>query len=100
MNEQNESVKDFLCHSLDSYKSVFALGQTELAMEELIKVIDLVNSSYITDRYDDMILAMRSKQPTAVDCRYNLNAIFEIYTDVVKAPRRQLSADNKYLPQN
>lgn len=100
MNEQNESVKDFLCHTLDSYKSVFALGQTELAMEELIKVIDLVNSSYITDRYDDMILVMRSKQPTEIDCCYNLNAIFEIYTDVVKAPRRQLSADNKYLPQN
>ena len=100
MNEQNESIKDFLCHSLDSYKAVFALGQNDLAMEELIKVIDLVNGSYITDRYENMILVMRSKQPTSEDCIYNLNAIFEIYTDVVKAPRQQLSADNKYLPKN
>lgn len=100
VNEQSDSIKDFLCHTLDSYKSVFALGQNDLAMEELIKVIDLVNGSYITDRYENMILMMRSKQPTFEDCRYNLNAIFEIYTDVIKAPRRQLSADNKYLPQN
>lgn len=100
LNEQNESIKDFLCHSLDSYKAVFALGQNDLAMEELIKVIDLVNGSYITDRYENMILVMRSKQPTSEDCSYNLNAIFEIYTDVVKSPRQQLSADNKYLPKN
>lgn len=100
LNEQNDSIKDFMCHSLDSYKAVFALGQNDLAMEELIKVIDLVNGSYITDRYENMLLVMRSKQPTSEDCSYNLNAIFEIYTDVVKSPRQQLSADNKYLPKN
>lgn len=100
LNEQSDSIKDFLCHTLDSYKSVFALGQNDLAMEELIKVIDLINSSYITDRYDDMILVMRSKQSTSEDCSYNLNAIFEIYTDVIKSPRQQLTADNKYLPKN
>ncbi len=100
LNEQNEYIKDFLCHTLDSYKTVFALGQNDLAMEELIKVIDLVNGSYITDRYQNMILVMRSKQPTSEDCSYNLNAIFEIYTDVVKSPRQQLTADNKYFPKN
>lgn len=100
INEQSESIKDFLCHTLDSYKSVFALGQNDLAMEELIKIIDLINGSYITDRYDDMIFFMKSKQPTSEDCRYNLNAIFEIYTDVINSPRQQLTADNKYLPKN
>ena len=100
LNEQSDSIKDFLCHTLDSYKSVFALGQNDLAMEELIKVIDLINGSYITDRYDDMILVMRSKQSTSEDCSYNLNAIFEIYTDVINSPRQQLTADNKYLPKN
>ena len=99
LNEQNESIRDFLCHSLDSYKAVFALGQNDLAMEELIKVIDLVKGSYITDRYEEMILVMRSKQPTSEYCCYNLNAIFEIYTDVIKMPRRQLTTDNRYLPK-
>ena len=100
LNEQSDSIKDFLCHTLDSYKSVFALGQNDLAMEELIKVIDLINGTYRTDHYDDMILVMRSKQSTSEDCSYNLNAIFEIYTDVIKSPRQQLSSDNKYLPKN
>lgn len=99
LNEQSDSIKDFLCHTLDSYKSVFALGQNDLAMDELIKVIDLINGSYMTDRYDDMIHVMRSKQSTPDDCSYNLNAIFEIYTDVIKSPRQQLKADNKYLPK-
>lgn len=99
LNEQNESVKDFLCHTLDSYKSVFSLGQNDMAMEELIKVIDLINSSYITDRYQNMIIDMRSKAPSSEDCSYNLNAIFEIYTDVIKLPRQQVSDDNKYLPR-
>lgn len=100
LKEQNESIKDFLCHTLDSYKAVFALGQNDLALEELTKVIDLINGAYITDRYHDMIQTMRAKTPTKEDCRYNLNAIFEIYTDVVRSPRRQLSADNKFLPKN
>lgn len=100
LNERNDSIKDFLCYTLDSYKSVFALGQNDLAMEELIKIIDLINGSYITDRYDDMILVMRSKQSTSEDCSYNLNAIFEIYTDVIHSPRQQLTPDNKYLPKN
>ena len=99
MHEQNESIKDFLCHTLDSYKSVFYLGQTEMAMEELLKVIDLVNGSYITDRYENMISTMKSKQPTSEECNYNLNAIFEIYTDVVRSPRQQLTSDNRYLPK-
>lgn len=98
--EESESIKDFLCHTLDSYKTVFALGQNTLAMEELIKIIDLVKDSYITDRYENMLLDMRSKQPTSEDCNYNLNAIFEIYTDVINSPRQPLIADNKYLPKH
>lgn len=100
LKEQNESIKDFLCHTLGSYKIVFALGQNDLALEELVKIIDLINGAYMTDRYQNMIHAMRAKQPTSENCSYNLNAIFEIYTDVVKSPRQQLSSDNKYLPKN
>lgn len=99
-NEQSDPIKEFIIHTLDSYKSVFALGQNDMAMEELIKVIDLVNGTYITDRYENMLLVMRSKQPTAEDCRYNLNAIFEIYTDVIRSPRQYVTADSKYLPKH
>lgn len=100
VNEANDSTKDFLCHTLESYKSVYALGQNDMAFDELIKVIDLITGSYITDRYDTLVKSLYSKKHTAEDCQFNLNAIFEIYTDVIKSPRQQLSADNKYLPKN
>lgn len=99
-HEQNESIRDFICHTLDSYKAVFALNSLDMAFEELIKVIDLINGTYITDRYDEMIATMHSKEHTRDECCYNLNAIFEIYTDVVNSPRQQISTDNKYLPKN
>lgn len=99
-HENNDPIKDFLCHTLACYKTVFALGDFDMAFEELIKVIDLINGTYITDRYDDMIKALYSKHHTKDECSYNLNAIFEIYTDVVKSPRQQLTSDNKYLPSN
>lgn len=98
VHEENRSVRDFLCRTLDCYKAVFHLGEHDLAREELAKVIDLIAGSYITDRYDSMIDKMRLRHPTAEDCSYNLNAIFEIYTDVIHSPRHQVSADNKYLP--
>lgn len=100
MNEESDSVRDFLCHTLDSYKSVIALGETGLALEELIKLIDLITGTYVTDRYQNMISDMREKQPTPENCSYNLNAIFEIYTDVINSPRQQVTDGNKYLPKN
>lgn len=100
VNEQNESVKDFLCHTLESYKAVFALDSIDMAFDELIKVIDLINGTYITDRYDSLIKALYGKHRSKEDCSYNLNAIFEIYTDVFKSPRQQMTADNKYLPKS
>lgn len=100
VNEQDGAVKDFLCHTLLSYKSVIGLGQPDLALEELIKVIDLINNLYITDRYAGLISDMRARAASEDSCKYNLNAIFEIYTDVVGSPRRQLTSDNKFLPNN
>lgn len=91
INETDAAVRDFLCHTLESYKAVFALGETDMAFDELSKVIDLVNSTYITDRYDSLVGEMRAKQPTQADCCFILNAIFEIYTDVIRSPRQQLN---------
>lgn len=99
IKEYNVTTKDFICNSLEGFKAVFALSEYELALQELIKIIDLVNDTYITDKYDSLIKTIHSKNPTSEDCKYNLNAIFEIYTDVVNSPRQQISIDNKYLPK-
>ena len=100
VNEPNEATKDFMCHTLESYKAVFELGNNDMALEELIKIIDLVNNTYITDKYSELLKSMYSKKPNADDCKYNLNAIFEIYTDVINSPRQQFTSDNKFLPKN
>ena len=98
VNEENGAIKDFLCHTLESYKSVYALGQNDMAFDELIKVIDLITGAYITDRYAVLLERLHSNQPTAEDCQFNLNAIFEIYTDVIKSPRQQLSSELTVAP--
>ncbi len=99
INEQNDSVKDFLLSTLDSYKTGYCLGKMDMAMDELKKVVDLINGTYITERYKDLLIFMRSKEATVEGCDYCLNAIFEIYTDVISEPRQQLSSDNRYLPK-
>lgn len=96
--EKSEPIRDFICHTLDAFMAVFNLGKWQLAIEELLKVIELINGTYITDRYASMIDKMRSSDASPESCKYNLNAIFEIYTDVVNAPRRQLAGDHKFLP--
>ncbi len=78
LNEMNGSVKDFLCHTLESYKAVFAIDRTDMALEELTKVIDLINGAYITDRYDSLIEDMYAKQPSKESCSYNLNALVSL----------------------
>lgn len=99
VKEQDLAIKDFLCHTLDSYKNVFALNNHDMAFAELTKVIDLITDSYVTDRYERMLQDMTSRHPSADDCQYNLNAIFEIYTDVIDSPRRQFTSDHKFLPK-
>lgn len=99
LNETKAPVRDMLCHTLRSYGSVFAMSRHRQALDELLKVIDLITSTYITDRYDNLLDDMRSRQPSEEDCRFNLNAIFEIYTDVIRSPRTQLSRDTAYVPK-
>lgn len=99
LREQDAPTRDFLRHTLESYRSVFALGRHAMAMEELVKVVDLICGTYTTDRYDAMIAEMRSREVSEDSCRYCLNAIFEIYTDVVAGPRRQLNTDSRWLPE-
>lgn len=98
--EQNETIKEFLCYTILSYKEVARIGKIDLAWQELFKIIDLINETYITDKYDGLIAHMYAKTVSQEACKYNLNAIFEIYTDVVKEPRQQFSSENKFLPNN
>ncbi|MDE7179657.1 MAG: AAA family ATPase [Muribaculaceae bacterium] len=98
MKEENPGTRDFLCHTLESYRSVMALGEYDMATNELTKVIDLITSSYMTESYGALISKIRTEKDSFDQIAFNLNAIFEIYTDVIRMPRRQISVDSKFLP--
>ena len=71
----------------------------ELAFEELSKVVSLVEESYITTDYDNIIDDMKDvEQRDEQSCQRFLNAIFEVYTDVIRLPKSKIIDSSKTLP--
>lgn len=92
--EKDSSAAELMLHSLNAYKSLEHLNEYEKAFWELQKVVDLITSTYQTDKYTQLVDCIRQKKFTESGCQYSLNAVFEIYTDVVKQPKRQYQLDN------
>lgn len=98
--EKDHSAAELMLHSLNAYKSLEHLNEYEKAFWELQKVVDLITSTYQTDKYAQLVDCIRQKKFTESGCQYSLNAIFEIYTDVVKQPKRQYQLDNHTITFN
>lgn len=95
--EKSPSAKELMQHSLNAYKILVYHKEYEKAFWELQKVVDLITSTYQTDYYSQLVGCIRQKEKDEAGCQYSLNAIFEIYTDVVKLPMRQYQLDNRTL---
>ncbi len=95
--EKSSSAKELMQHSLNAYKILVYHKEYEKAFWELQKVVDLITSTYQTDNYSQLVGCIRLKEKDEDGCQYSLNAIFEIYTDVVKLPMRQYQLDNRTL---
>lgn len=95
--EKSTSSKELMQHSLQAYKILVYHKEYEKAFWELQKVVDLITSTYQTDNYSQLIGCIRQKEKDENGCQYSLNAIFEIYTDVVKLPMRQYQLENRTL---
>ena len=95
--EGNYSAKELMLHSLNAYKSLVDCKEYEKAFWELQKVVDYITSTYQTDGYNKLVDCIRHNDYTEAGCQFSLNAIFEIYTDVVKLPKRQCQSDNRTL---
>ena len=95
--ERSPSAKELMQHSLNAYKILVYHKEYEKAFWELQKVVDLITSTYQTDYYSQLVGCIRQKEKDEAGCQYSLNAIFEIYTDVVKLPMRQYQLDNRTL---
>lgn len=95
--EKNPATKELLLCSLNAYKLLESHNEYEKAFWELQKVVNIINSIYQTDEYKKLVDCIRCEEYTEARCHFSLNAIFEIYTDVVKLPLRQYLLDNRTL---
>lgn len=90
-SEKDITLRDLICNTLESFREVVTLGDMAIAIEELVKVIHLIQGSYITSHYDGLIAEILGSDPSEEVCRCNPNAIFDIYSDVISSPRRQIA---------
>ena len=95
--EINQSSKEFMLHALNSFDALFELEEFEKAYWELQKVVDLIISTYQVDDYSKIIETVKQENYTKEGCKFSLNAIYEIYTEVVKHPQRQYQTENRTI---
>lgn len=93
--EKDSSSKDYMLYALNSFDTLFDCGEYEKAWWELQKVVDLIVSTYQVDDYSEMISILKLSNYTQEGCKFALNAIYEIYTDVVNLPKRQYQTENR-----
>lgn len=99
MNETNVSTSQFMIHVLKGYMNLLNESNYDLAFEELSKVVNLVEESYVTTDYNELIERMGGvNQHNEKSCQNFLNAIFEVYTDVVRLPKSKIIDSSKTLP--
>ena len=96
--ETNPSSKAFMLHTLDSFDALFHFGEYEKAYWELQKVVDLMISTYQVDDYSKILETIKKSEYTKEGCKFVINAIFEIYTDVVHMPTKQYQSENRTNP--
>jgi ATP-dependent exoDNAse (exonuclease V) alpha subunit len=93
--ERNASSKEYMLHTLNCFDTLFGLNEYEKAYWEMRKVVDLVVSTYQVNDYSKIIETLKRQDFTKEGCRFVLNAIYEIYTDVVKLPPKQYQTENR-----
>lgn len=96
-NEQDVSYSEFMQHTLSGYKILLHNKEYEKAHWELQKVVDLIVSTYQAEDYDQLIDCISKKTTNEIGAQYALNAIFEVYTDIVKYPKKQYLVEDRTL---
>lgn len=97
IHEKSLSTKEYLLHVLNSYKTLIKECQYEKAYLELQKVVDVVVSTYEISDYKTLLNTIKQYANSKETCQFELNAIFEIYTDVVNYPIKQYQTENRTL---
>lgn len=95
--EKNPSSKEYMLHALNSFDTLFELSEFEKAYWELQKVVDLIISTYQVDDYSTILETVKQPNYTLDGCKFAINAIYEIYTDVINRPLKQFQTENRTL---
>ena len=97
MREKNSSSKEYMIHTINGYKVLVDNNEFEKAYWELQKIVDLVVSTYQVDDYTPLLNSVKVPNLSKDGCQFAMNAIFEIYTDVVNLPLKQYQTENRTL---
>ena len=100
MREKNSSSKEYMIHTINGYKVLVDNNEFEKAYWELQKIVDLVVSTYQVDDYTPLLNSVKVPNLSKDGCQFAMNAIFEIYTDVVNLPLKQYQTENRTLTLN
>ncbi len=92
--ETELSVAKFLSYVVTCYSDMAVNNEAALAARELKKAIDIICSNYYADKYEEIIREKISDLDSIEKCNVLLNTIYEIYTEVINEPRRQLITDS------
>lgn len=90
-NVPDPEAAGFMVAVCEAYTTLVERRRYAMALSEMGKLIDLITSTYETDDYDRLITE-RAMAPLydAASSNARLLLIFEIFTDVVNRPRRQV----------
>lgn len=97
LHEKNDSNKEYMLNVLTGYKVLLDKKEFDKAFVELQKVVDLIVATYESNDYSNLIRCIRENQHSENCCQYSLNSIFEVYTDIVKYPKKQFQTENRTL---
>ncbi len=95
-NEEESRTAEYLKYVTTCYSDLATANQTQLAALELLKIVEIICANYETKAYEPLLLQLCGDLTDIKHCNTLFNAIFEVYTDVIKGPRKQLVKDNKF----
>lgn len=94
--EEEPSLSRHLLHIISAYSDLITTDHPALATIELLKIVEVICSCYETSSFDNLLIGMIDHIDNVKDCDRLLNAIFEIYTEVRKGPKKAVSLDNHF----
>lgn len=95
-NETEPRIAEFLKYIATCYSDLATANEPQLAAVELLKIVEIICANYETKAYDSLLLQLCDDLTDIKHCNTLFNVIFEVYTDVIKGPRKQLVKDNKF----